>query len=77
MTKNTNDSISFLSLNVKGMRDSNKRTQLFQWIVNKPHSEIFLQENHSTKEVEPQNGAKIVYSIMGKMIHGGMCSYKS
>ena len=36
------------------MRGSNKRRQLFQWIVNKPHSVIFLQETHSTKEVEPQ-----------------------
>ena len=36
------------------MRDSNKRRQLFQWIENKPHSVIFLQNTHSTKEVEPQ-----------------------
>ena len=44
---------SFLSLNVRGLRDNKKRTKVLYWLENVKKSDIiFLQETHSSPEVE-------------------------
>ena len=51
---NTNNSFScnFLTLNVKGIRDRNKREKIFNWCRSKAADIIFLQETFSTPDVE-------------------------
>ena len=44
---------SLITYNVKGMRDSSKRQQIFNYLKNHMHNGIFfLQETHSTPDDE-------------------------
>ena len=47
-----NMSLKVLSLNVCGLRDYFKRKKMFKYLQNQKVDIIFLQETHSTKEVE-------------------------
>ena len=40
--------LNIFTLNTKGLRDKNKRRQLFLWLREKTPSIIYLQETHST-----------------------------
>ena len=58
-----------MSLNVRGLRNGNKRRGLFSWLKkyhNSDHSFIFLQETHSNDDDEciweKEYGNKIVFS---------------
>lgn len=44
--------IEILSLNVRGLRSDAKRRKLFTWIRKQSIDVIFLQETHSSKEIE-------------------------
>ena len=48
----SNVKVSFLSLNVCGLRDYFKRKKVFKYLQDKRLDVIFLQETHSTKDVE-------------------------
>ena len=44
------DELNILSLNVKGLRDGNKRRELFRWLkryYNADKNFVFFQETHS------------------------------
>ena len=43
---------SISSLNCNGIRELNKRRQLFSWLTDKHFDIIYLQETHSTKTDE-------------------------
>lgn len=45
-------SANFISLNVKGIRDKEKRTNIFRWCKDKYPDVFFLQESFSTPDVE-------------------------
>ena len=60
---------SFISLNVRRLRDKNKRREMFRWLkhFHKGHDNIiFLQETHSTEldefTWEQERGSKIIMS---------------
>lgn len=40
------------SLNIRGLREANKRRELFWLLWKKPYNVIYLQETHSSKEIE-------------------------
>ena len=40
------------TLNVRGLRDNNKRRATFIWLRSKKLQVIFLQETHCTKQLE-------------------------
>ena len=44
--------LSFMTLNVRGIRDRLKRVNIFEWCKTKKNSIIFLQESYSTVEIE-------------------------
>ena len=44
--------ITSCSLNVQGIGDKMKRKELFRWLRKKSFQIYFLQETHSTKEME-------------------------
>ena len=44
--------LSFMRLNVRGIRDRLKRVNIFEWCKTKKNSIIFLQEKYSTVQVE-------------------------
>ncbi len=44
--------LNIASLNVRGLGDPNKRRELFWLLWKKPYNIIFLQETHSSKELE-------------------------
>ena len=48
----SNIDFKLLSLNVRGIRNFEKRKAIFQWISKQNADVIFLQETYSTKEVE-------------------------
>ena len=48
----SNVTVSFLSLNVCGLRNYFKRKKIFKYLHDKHPDVIFLQETHSTKDVE-------------------------
>jgi len=48
----SNIDFKILSLNVRGMRNYEKRKAIFLWISKQNADAIFLQETYSTKEVE-------------------------
>ena len=54
------------SLNCNGLRDSNKRKQLFAWLNEKPYDILFLQETHSITNDEvlwmQEWGGNIIYA---------------
>ena len=41
-------SFSFLSLNVRGLGNTEKRKQVFQWLKNQNNTFYYLQETHSS-----------------------------
>ena len=43
---------SFFSLNVCGIRDFKKRKKIFRYLLDHNNDIFFLQETHSTKDVE-------------------------
>ena len=62
-------SVKVLSLNCRGLRDNNKRCQIFRWlkkIQNGSSSFVFLQETHSLKsdekKWEKEWGSKVIFS---------------
>ena len=74
---------NFYSLNVRGLRDERKRKELFSFLKHKKYDIIFIQESHSTAEIESswqkEWGGKICFShyslrAMGTMI---MCNDKA
>ena len=58
--------LALISLNVKGLSNFKKRRMLYTWCRKKNTDIIFLQETHSTKEVEnkwrSEWGAEIIMS---------------
>ena len=57
--------LTFLSLNVRGIRGVRKRNTLFQWLNNQEIDIILLQETFFTKEME----CKIQQEWKGKCFH--------
>ena len=55
-----NNSVSFITNNVKGMQSSKKRLKLMQYFKDKigSNSVLFLQETHSASKVEQKWGKK-------------------
>ena len=49
---NRKSQFTFLSLNVRGIRDKVKRRNIFEWCKSKGSDVVFLQETYSTVEVE-------------------------
>ena len=49
-----NISFDILSLNTRGIRDDLKRRKVFEWLKNYTTKEsiIFIQESHSTQDIE-------------------------
>ena len=47
-------SFDILSLNVRGIRNDTKRNKIFNWLKNHTSNQavVFLQETHSTSDVE-------------------------
>ena len=43
---------SIYSMNVRGLKDRNKRVQVFSWLKNRNANIFFLQETHSTSDTE-------------------------
>lgn len=73
------DELNILSLNVKGLRDGNKRRELFRWMkryYNADKSFVFLQETHSASMNEKnwikEWGQEITFSH-GKTDARGVC----
>ena len=68
-TEVINSTLRLISLNVRGLSNFKKRRMIYTWCKKKNTDIIFLQETHSTKEVENQWrnewGAEIIMS------HGG------
>ena len=64
MSSKTNSSI--LTLNVRGLRSTTKRTTVFQWLLAQNVDIILLQETYFTK----CNKYKIMKQWNGKSIHG-------
>ena len=52
LMSSTNIDFKLLSLNVRGIRNYDKRKAIFLWISKQNADVIFLQETYSTKEVE-------------------------
>ena len=46
------NNLNIISLNVWGLRETNKRQEMFLWLKNKNPHIIFLQETHCTAEQE-------------------------
>ena len=46
------DNLVICSLNVRGLSNEIKRRETFNWLRNKKYSVYFLQEVHSSKEIE-------------------------
>ena len=68
--------LGIISLNVRGMRDFEKRRQLFRWFQKKKMSIIMLQEVHSTIDIEKQWYAEWGYNIIfshGQADARGVC----
>jgi len=59
-------SIAVATFNVNGLGNYNKRTRVFEWLKQKKEKIIFLQETHSTPEIEitwrREWGGDIIYS---------------
>ena len=51
MSMDRSSSCNFISLNVKGIRDKNKRRNIFNWCKEKGGNIIFLQETFSTQDI--------------------------
>ena len=64
MSSKTN--LSILTLNVRGLRSTTKRTTVFQWLLAQNFEIILLQETYFTKF----NKYKIMKQWNGKSIHG-------
>ena len=47
-----NSNLTFVSLNVRGLRDKVKRRNVLEWCKSKGSNIIFLQETYSTRDVE-------------------------
>ena len=43
---------SIYSMNVRGLKDRNKRVQVFSWLKNRNANIFLLQETHSTPDTE-------------------------
>ena len=58
--------IKLYSLNVRGLRDHQKRREIFNFLKHKSHDIIYLQEAHSSREIEnkwvKEWGGKISFS---------------
>ena len=44
--------VKFLSWNVRGLREDRKRKEMFTFLQNKAFDIIFIQESHSSPEIE-------------------------
>jgi exonuclease III len=59
-------SLKIASLNVRGLRNAEKRRDIFDWLRNKNFSVCFLQETHSSEDVTniwlAEWGYKILFS---------------
>ena len=65
---------NILSLNVRGLRDSKKRREIFRWLKkfhNGMNSVIFLQETHAVEKDkviwEKEWGQRFTYQIINKI----------
>ena len=90
-TEVINSTLRLISLNVRGLSNFKKRRMIYTWCKKKNTDIIFLQETHSTKEVENQWrnewGAEIIMSHGGSNSRGvavlmkkrcrGYCSLKN
>ena len=66
--------LSILSLNARGLREKNKRENLFFWLKEKNAEIIFLQETYWTEEllskIEREWGAKILLCQAHNIVKG-------
>ena len=46
--------VKICTFNVRGLRDKQKRIDIFSWLKKGNYDICLLQETHATKEVEPQ-----------------------
>ena len=51
---NTGINLGVATFNVNGIKAKSKRIKIFEWLKLKNEEIIFLQETHSTSEVEKQ-----------------------
>ena len=62
LMSSTNNDFKLLSLNVRGIRNYDKRKAIFLWISKQNADVIFLQETYSTTEVELQWKGEIFFA---------------
>ena len=72
--------VKFYSFNVRGLRNERKRRAIFDFLKRKQYDIIFLQETHSTKDIEikwkKEWGGEISFSNFTSMARGTMTLFK-
>ena len=72
--------VKFLSLNVRGLREDRNRKEMFTFLPNKAFDIIFIQESHSSSEIEKkwqdEWGGIIQYSHYNSRARGTMTLFK-
>ena len=68
------------SMNVRGLKDQNKRIQVFSWLKNRNASVFLLQETHSTLDSEKTwkddwGNNEIYFSHGASNARGGLYSF--
>ena len=56
--------LSILSFNVRGLRDPQKRKEMFMWLRKKEHSIFLLQQVHGTEDIEKLWYAEWGYTVI-------------
>ena len=72
--------IKCYSLNVRGLRDNQKRREVFEFLKRKQYDVIFIQESHSSKGIEKlwkqEWGGDVSYSHYTSRARGSMTLFK-
>jgi len=73
--------IKFYSLNVRGLRDQQKRREIFCFLKRKEYDVIFLQEGHNTREIEDtwakEWGGEISFSHYTSNARGALTLFRN
>ena len=73
--------LKFYSLNARGLRSEQKRREIFWFLKQKGFDVIFIQESHSSPEIEDkwkkEWGGEITYNHYNSRARGTMTLFKS
>lgn len=73
--------VKFYSLNVRGLRERRKRRDIFSFLKRKEYDVIFIQESHSTPEIEElwkkEWGGEISFNHFNSRARGTMILYRA